>query len=380
MDFESIDRMREAVTRSVEADRTLLDEIRAEISPHRGKVRRIVPRQVTSISLVAADGGNNQLRFDPFLVQLVRIVDSSRNAYWLEAISPTTNLDDLSTRQFRDSDDRPTLLGKMMKYLKVDHLSDLSHMIRADAETRIPKSTGWVQTYRELVEWAVLFHIIREKDFGTDTLVLYDGLLRSKLFAGTLFADYLDGIADGIERAKCQRRSIYLVGMAKHSKVLDRYRLAMVLEGILTSDYPAYLDISRELEKHAYRWSEYARGNDPTDREGEANKFVGGKMFFVKLGPRQTDAIWPVDVFEPQAGEAGKIFSCLLADAQNGFPVPNYPASLQAAHEAAALTGFDVAILQDQLFDGLRDVLAGEAKALDPFLLREADPAAARYS
>lgn len=382
MDFESIDQMRAAVLRSIEADRVLLDAIRAEIRPHRDRVRKIAPRQTTSISLVAADGGNNQLRFDPFLVQLVRIVDSQRNAYWLEAVSPTTDLQELSDRQFAGDDGKPTLLGRMMGFLDVRHLSELSHMIHADKVSGVPKSTGWVLTYRELVEWAVLFHIIRDKEFGTDTLVLYDGLLRSKMFAGTLFARFLDGVAEGIAEAKRRRRSIYLVGMAKHSKVLDRYRLAMSLESIMTADYPAYLDIPRELEKQAYRWSEYARGNDPTDREGEgeANKFVGGRMYFVKLGSRRTDAVWPVDVFEPQADQAERIFSHLLADAREGFPVPNYPMSLQAAHEAAALTGFDVDILQDQLFDGLRGVLAEESPALDPFLLREADTAAARYS
>ena len=379
MDIESIESMSGEILRTVRVDRKLLDEIRREIRPYKSHVHRISPRQTTSISLVAADGGNNQLRFDPFLVQLVRIVDSARNAYWLEAITPTTDLDELSERQLRGNQGGPTHLGRMMQYLGVDHLSKLSHMIRKDPATGVPKSTGWVQTYRELVEWAVLFHIIRDKDFANDTLVLYDGLLRSKMFRGELFAHFLEGIEEGIAQARKKRRSIYLVGMAKHSKVLDRYRLAMALEGILATDYAAYLRVPRNLEQQAYVWSEYARGRDATGSEGEANKFVGGAMFFVKLGALQTDPIWPVDIFEPQANDASKILSYLLADAQDGFPVPQYPASLQAAHEAAALTGFDVSILQDCLFDGLRDVLAQEASALDAFQLRDADPAAARY-
>ena len=71
----------------------------------------------------------------------------------------------------------------MMEYLEVDRLDQLSHMIR-ESEDRRPTSNSWVQVYRELVEWAILFSIIRVKDFGTDTLIVFDGLLRSKVFAG----------------------------------------------------------------------------------------------------------------------------------------------------------------------------------------------------
>ena len=33
-------------------------------------------------------GGNNQSRFDPFLIQLIRMVDSSDNEHCLEVVSP----------------------------------------------------------------------------------------------------------------------------------------------------------------------------------------------------------------------------------------------------------------------------------------------------
>jgi hypothetical protein len=266
-----------------------------------------------------------------------------------------------------------------MAFLGLSDLTALSHMIR-HTDAGQPTSPSWVQVYRELVEWAILFRIIRTKDFGTDTLILFDGLLRSKVFAGEYFRRYLSGLREAIERhAMASRRKIYLAGMAKHSKVLSRYRLAMALENVMTTEYPAYVEIPRDIEEKAYVWSEYARGDEQVVSDGEVNKFVGGKMFFVKFGSGSRDPIWPVDIFGPQVSEAPTIFGCLLADAANGFPVPHYPLCLQRAHEHAALVDFDFDILQDQVFDGLRAVLAQDSPMLDIFRLQDADPAQRRY-
>jgi len=379
IDPQSQAELKREITDRIMADRALLDQLRAEIRPLRNQVRRIQPRTTTSISLVGTDGGNNRLEFDPFLVQLVRVVDSSNNEYCLEAITPTTNVSELSRKQFDSKGIPQTPLGEMMAYLKINQLTALSHMIRRNENDR-PTSPSWVQVYRELVEWAVLFSIVRKKDFGTDTLIVYDGLLRSKVFSGDLFKKYLQGVGEGIAlQAQRNRRKIYLAGVAKHSKVLARYRLTMALERVLTTDYPAYVEIPRSIEEKAYVWSEYARGDDREMENAEVNKFVGGKMFFVKFGNGRRDPVWPIDVFLPQVPEAQTIIGCMLADALNGFPVPFYPQCLQKAHENAALVDFDFDILQDQVFAGLRNALGGEAPILDVFRLQESDPAQRRY-
>lgn len=169
------------------------------------------------------------------------------------------------------------------------------------------------------------------------------------------------------------------MGFAKHSKVLSKYRLAMSLEKVLTTNYPAYVEIPRNIEEKAYIWSEYARGDDRMMEGGEVNKFVGGKMFFVKFGNNPRDPIWPVDIFLPQSNESQTIMGCLLADAVNGFPVPFYPQCLQKAHENASLVGFDFDIIQDEIFEGIRRILAGEEENLDIFRLQDTDPAQRRY-
>jgi hypothetical protein len=292
-----------------------------------GTQRRVQPRATTSISLVGTDGGNNQLQFDPFLIQLVRVVDSSNNEYCLEAVSPTTEISSLDGRQFKSDGSSRTALGSMMSFLGAMTLPALSHMIRPSQKGQ-PVSPSWVQVYRELVEWAILFSIL-EKDFGTDTLIVCDGLLRSKVFAGNLFAQLLKGMQARIETQwERSRRRVYLAGVAKHSKVLARYRLAMALEGVLQTDYPSYVEVPRDIEERAYVWSEFARGDDRVGEGGEVNKFVGGKMFLVKFGAHRRDPVWPVDIFLPQTRDAQIVLGSMLADAINGFPVPYYPRCL----------------------------------------------------
>lgn len=379
IDPKSHNQLKEEISKSIDADKKLLDELREEIKILRNNVRRIQPRVTTSISLVATDGGNNRIQYDPFLVQLIRVVDSSNNEYCLESITPSTSVSALSQKQFNDNGSPATPLGEMMAYLGVNKLEKLSHMIRSNDDR--PTSPSWIQVYRELVEWAILFAIIKNKQFGSDTLIVFDGLLRSKVFAEDLFRKYLKGIEEFIKLHQSEyRRRIYLVGMAKHSKVLTRYRLAMALEKILMTDYSAYVEIPREIEKKAYVWAEYARGEDVDIGEGEINKYVGGKMFFVKFGSKPHDHIWPIDIFLPQRSEAQAILGYLLADALNGFPVPFYPLCLQKAHENAALVDFDFDILQDQIFDGIRKILGDEeAPVLDMSRIQDADPSRMRY-
>jgi hypothetical protein len=377
LDRSSHERLSLEIRRQVALDRSVLNQLRDEIRVLKPTVRRIQPRVTAAVSIVATDGGNNQLRFDPFLVQLVRVVDSNENEYCLEAISPTTSLAQLNSRQYGTDGSPPTALGSLMTALGVSDLSSLSHMIRDEMDGR-PRSPSWVQVYRELVEWAILYAVLK-KDFASDTLIVFDGQLRSKVFARDLFTQYQKLLNSEIERQCSSRRWIYLVGLAKSSKVLARYRLAMALEQILRTPYPAFVEIPREIEEKAYVWSEYARGDDRVIEGGELNKFVMGKMFFVKFGARPRDPVWPVDVFLPQREEADRIFGYLLNDAINGFPIPLYPRSLQKAHEHAALVDFDMDVLQDLIFESLRGALGRESMTLDAFRLEDADPAQARY-
>ena len=215
LDPQSHIALKAEIHRQIDRDLGVLESLRNEILPLRATVRRILPRTTTSISLVGTDGGNNRIQFDPFLVHLVRVVDSSNNGYCLEAITPTTNVTEQSRKQFKENGEPLTPLGRLMEFLGVRDLTKLSHMIRRNDDDR-PTSPSWVQVYRELMEWAsVIWHPKRKGiRSDTDTIIVHDGLLRSKVFAGDLFNRLSQGFREGIERHwKVNRRRIYLVGV-----------------------------------------------------------------------------------------------------------------------------------------------------------------------
>jgi hypothetical protein len=332
------------------------------------------------VSLVASDGGNNKLVFDPFTVQLVRVVDSYGKELFFDAISPTTDTDELSDSHFSSDRSPKSPLGRLMRDLGVAKLNELSHMIPDGEKTRKEPhavSPSWVLVYRDLCEWAVLYDRICYHEFATDTLIVRDGFLRSKLFRGELFVEFRRRLEKAIERVREKdRRSIYLVGIAKHSKVLTRYHLAISIEKIMPPSEARYVRVPRELEAKAYVWPEYARGAE-AEGEGEAPKYVAGDMYFVRFGKTKGDPIWAVDIFSAQAKKDAEIFGYLLADAIDGFPVPFYPRCLQKAHEHAEVVDFDLEILQDEVFAAVRG-LVPDVNVLADFQLN-VDSAARRY-
>ncbi len=384
-DPDELPDLRAAIREATVRDRRLLDELRAEIRGLACEVKVIKPRSTTSVSLVASDGGNNKLVFDPFHVQLVRVVDSYGEQLCLDAVTPTTDIDALSKAQFNDDGSVKTALGRMMIDLGVEpkSLHQLSHMIpdpRKATEKPEEISPSWVLVYRDLCEWAALYERICYRNFATDTLLVRDGQLRSKLFRGEYFITFRKKLDEAIDRIHREmRRKVYLVGVAKHSKVLARYNLTMALENIMPSGAPRYVRIPRKLEAKAYIWPEYARGAETETGEGEAPKFVAGDMYFVRFGERSGDPVWSVDIFSSQSPHAQEIFGYLLADAIDGFPIPFYPRCLQRAHEHAQIVDFDLDILQDEVISAIRGLLGdGEAGILDGLRL-QSDVSNRRY-
>lgn len=346
-----------------------LAALQGDVRQLKASVQKIQPRSATAISVVGSDGGNNEISYDPFSIQLVRVVDSANNDYFIEAVTPNMPMSMIEEKHFDSGGAPKSSLGRMLNRMGLNSLGQLGPVF-ANEENRSP---SWIQEYRGALEWASLYELICERNYGSDTLIIRDGPLREKMF-GQNFGKLREILAEAIdEQFRKSRRRVYLAGVIKHSKVMQKYRLALALEGVLRTFYPCYAEIPKAMLTQSFKWKEWIENSDSKEQ------FVAGRMFFAKFGRSPWDPVWIVDIFEHQAGEASKILGFMLNDALGGFPIPFYPRCLQTAHDAAALVGFDQDILQRSIEESLRQALRAKGPVIDKLALQEADVAQKRY-
>jgi hypothetical protein len=112
-DREQLDDLRRQVREQAARDARLLDKLLAEARDMTGDVRTIRPRQGTSVALMAADGGNNAVAFNPFELRIIRVMDSAGRQLMLDVVSPAADIGDVSRRHLDQG--RPcTALGNLM--------------------------------------------------------------------------------------------------------------------------------------------------------------------------------------------------------------------------------------------------------------------------
>ena len=139
-----------------------------------------------------------------------------------------------------------------------------------------------------------------------------DGLLRATIFSGGTLVRLGRLMRAAIERqARENRRRVWLVGLAKKTKVLDHYRLAMSLAGIFDHGTPCFVQVLKvSMQDSVHRSQEYVR--DPDDAtSGNAASGNIGQMYFVRFGAHPGDPVWTADLLAWQA-----------ADAQGGLRAP----------------------------------------------------------
>ncbi len=372
-DPDRLPELKSLVRDATRGDSGLLDEVMRDVALLRHSVTTIQPRNINSISLVASDGGNNSLEFNPFSLQVVRVVDTFGDELFLDVISPSTDTAALGRRHL---DDPWSPLGRLMRDLGASSLGQLSTMIPAR-----PRSRSWPLVYRDLCEWAVLYDLICYERWGSDTLIVRDGLLRSKIFAEDQFVRVYGLMKAAIERARRERkRGVFLVGVAKHSRVIERYRLALAVEDVFPVGQPCYAPVPPELQVKVYEWPEYVRSPEDDQADKERPKFNMGAMYLVRFGRQSYDPVWTVDLLEFQTARAQQIFGSLLADAELGFPVPCYPHCLQEADRYAQVVDLDLAFLQGAMEEAIREQIRADRRhVFDAQRLWAADPAAVRY-
>ena len=372
---EQLPELRRKIRAQAALEARVLDELVKQASGLAPHVRPIRPRTATAVALTAADGGNNSVAFNPFELQVIRVVDSLGKELFLDVVSPATDIEELGRRHREDR----TALGKLMDDLGARRLSDLSSMMTARTGT-------WVTVYRDLCEWATLYDLVTRHQFAADTLIVRDGLLRTPIFTRDTLVRLGELMRQAIDRqASENRRRVWLAGLAKYSRVLDHYRLAMSLAGIFDRGTPCFVPVPRELQERVYQSNaDYLRapgddGAGATSRGHSATENIGA-MYFVRFGPHAGDPVWTADLLAWQKQDAQAVFGHLQADAAAGFPVPFYPFSLQQADAHSRVADLDLDIIEDGLVGAVREHVGDSKKHIvDALLLATQNVAARRY-
>lgn len=300
--------------------------------------------------------------FNPAVIELVRIVDSRGNQCALDALASTATVEELEERATSGAPKVVPPLQRLCSDLGLG-VAGLSYLLRGMGTPG--KSTGAVRCYRDIVEWAVLYDLVTNPSlqWGGDTILVRDGLLRTKSFKREVFPKIDTKLRLGITAHAQKNVSLSLVGVAKQSAVLGRLAVALELEGTFHRDYPCYVQVDEDIEADCYNfdrtWLDTFETSESDDQGRRLYQSLG-KMFLAKFGDRALDPVWPVDIAEWQVDKADSILGQLTVDAQQGFPMPDYPMCIQRAHDFAKLTGLEVEILQDLLVEGMCQGLSPE--------------------
>lgn len=180
---DNFEEIKKRISAAYDIEDPILNKFREYAKRLKNDIKPIRPYSVNAVSFVSADGGDNRLFFNPAVIELVRIVDSRGNQCALDAIAGNSKSESLNSRVEANN---PLLVKPLQKLcgdltLKV---TDLSYSLKGLGEPG--KSTGAVRTYRDIVEWAVLYDLLF-KEWGSDTIIIREGLLRTKSFKREVF-------------------------------------------------------------------------------------------------------------------------------------------------------------------------------------------------
>jgi hypothetical protein len=355
-----LDAVRAKVLRAYDGDDPVLQTFRGYARRLKDSVRPLRTYSVNAVSFVSMDGGDNRLVFNPAVVELVRVVDSRGRECAMDAVARTAKLSELEKRIQPGSPETVDSLQRLCADLNLT-LSQLSYLLKGMDDAS--KSTGAMRTYRDIVEWAVLYDLVANPkiQWGSDTIIVRDALLRTKAFRRDVFPQIDKRIRDAVERhAKESHVQIAIVGVAKQSAVLSRLAVALELEATFAKPYPCFVQVPRDVEEDCYNfdrtWLDTYETTEDRD-DGDRLYQSMGQMFLAKFGDMPMDPVWPVDIAVWQVSEAEKILGQLALDAQQGFPIPDYPMCIQRAHDFAKLTGIEIEVLQDILLAGVTQKL-----------------------
>ena len=344
-----IDKIREAVRNAYGHGRKTMEELRRDASSL--SLHKLGHYDVNAVAFVAADGGNRPIGeegegFNPDMVEMVRVVDSLGRERFLDAVAAHQSAAEL-VKQARNSEPLQVLCND----LGVTNIGELTPLVGKD-------SRQMVKTYREIAEWAVVYHLMK-KEWGADTVLVREGPLRSLFFKPEIFRRLDEKFRAAYKRHKDDGVTVSLVGISKSSVILSRLSVALTLEKTFEKDYACYAGVPRSTAEKFYakRWLDTL---ETAPSSGDYQSM--GEMYLVKFGASLLSPVWAVDVAAWQKKGAVKVLGQLAADARPGFPIPDFPMSVQQAHEHARIGPLENSILSDILLDEIAENFSDEER------------------
>ena len=297
------------------------------------------------ISYKAIDGGKMRIEFDPFEMDLIDIADSNGREI-LKFVTPKGTIGGkLTPNDFLFLDEIP----QIQKFVTILDVASVANISRILSESR---------TAMEIAEYACIFERITA-DFVDPTLIMKDGLLRTKVIKVELISRLVEKLRENKE--------MKLVGVSKTSRLLSMISSALFIEKIFPPDGVGYVEVPSKLELMAYKWSGHGIIN-----EEERLDYAFGKLYVAKLSSHSNLLVTveiPYDlehntpIYNRQ--EVNEIFGHLIKDAMYSYPNLGYPQTIMRAHEKAVQIGFTASIIKDKIMDILID---GADKPLSDYI------------
>ena len=249
----NLDEVKRRLASAWEAERKDLEQLRAIARQLKGGARKLGRQQASAVAFVAADGGDNRIRLNaspggaPAIVELVRVVDSNGRECALDAVAGAVD-DDFFSKP------RADVMTRLCRDLSVSQVSDLSPYLSKPQISRSEK----MRIYRDIIEWAALYHLLTEREWGSDTLLVREGALRTRVFHPEIFHKM-----DKKIRAACEQHrnrdsvNMFFVGVAKNTVLLERLRFALSLEDVFDKRaYPCHVRVPQNVAEKFYerRW------------------------------------------------------------------------------------------------------------------------------
>lgn len=300
----------------------------------------------SSIAYKSFDGGMFKLNFNPLEIDVIEIADSNGNTKLKFAVPLSEELDKTDLRSIEEL----PIINKFLSILRVSSLVEASEVLKD------PK------TLMEIGEWACIFDKITTASHEEKTIVMKDGLLRTKKIKSELIGK-LKGLLEN------KKGHVMLVGVAKTSKIVSLLSTALILEKKIPPNQIGYIKIPLELELKVYTWS----GKGLIRGRIESLNYAFGAIYIVKLSKLRNILVTVEIPNNYTKEEITEIISYLAKDSKYSYPILGYPQTIMRAHEAAVRVGLPASIVKDKILERVKELSDQEVKTFlrDGWLFRE---------